>query len=228
MNRVAPPVDEAELLDRANALAGLTLTELALQVGRGLPQEPRRAKGWIGQLVEQVLGADGASRAVPDFAVLGVELKTVPVDRRGRCQESTFVCTIPLAEMGQVEWELSRVRRKLARVLWIPVESEPGLAFGVRTLGHPLLWTPSAQEEGDLRFDWEELAGLIGRGEVERITGHLGKCLQVRPKAASSRSRCLGADRDGVRELTLPRGFYLRARFTQAILQRHFLIPDAR
>jgi DNA mismatch repair protein MutH len=227
VKRLPTPVDEPELLSRANSLAGVSLLELATQMDRSLPQQPRRAKGWIGLLVEQALGADGACRAVPDFTALGVELKTIPVDRRGRCQESTFVCTISLGEIGQVEWEGSRVRRKLARVLWVPVEAEPGVSFGDRRLGHPLLWSPSAEEEADLRFDWEELAGLIGRGEVDRITGHLGKYLQVRPKAASSRSRCVAADRDGTRELTLPRGFYLRARFTQAILQRHLMIPDA-
>ena len=227
VTRIAPPRDETELLRRARALAGVSLLELATRMGQLLPQHPRRAKGWIGLLVEQALGADGACRAVPDFAALGVELKTIPVDRRGRCQESTFVCTIPVGEIGQVEWEASRVRRKLARVLWVPVESEPGIGFGDRRLGHALLWSPSPKEEADLRFDWEELAGLIGRGESDRITGHLGQYLQVRPKAASSRSRCVGADRDGARELTLPRGFYLRARFTQALLRRHFLIADA-
>jgi DNA mismatch repair protein MutH len=195
-------------------------------MGQGLPERPRRAKGWIGLLVERALGADGACRSVPDFETLGVELKTIPVDRRGRCQESTFVCTIPLAEIGRVEWEASRVRRKLARVLWVPVESESGVMFADRRLGHPLLWSPTPKEEADLRFDWEELAGLIGRGELDRITGHLGQYLQVRPKAANARARCVAADRDGARELTLPRGFYLRARFTQALLERHFLIPD--
>src|SRR5690606_6261788 len=176
-------------------------------------------KGWVGALVERALGADAGSRATPDFQRLAIELKTIPVDGRGRPVESTFVCTIPLSEIGDVEWEASWVRRKLARVLWIPVE-------GDRRLGTPLLWSPNDEELEALRFDWEELSGLIGRGGLERITGHLGRVLQVRPKARNAAVRRRGRDADGAVIDAPPRGFYLRARFTQSILARHFAIPQ--
>jgi DNA mismatch repair protein MutH len=107
-------------------------------------------------------------------------------------------------------------------VLWVPVEGERSLAVATRRLGSPLLWSPSAEDEAALRFDWEELAGVIGRGDVESVTGHLGRCLQVRPKAAHSRARRRGLDGDGASFATLPRGFYLRATFTAALLARHF------
>jgi DNA mismatch repair protein MutH len=117
------------------------------------------------------------------------------------------------------------VRRKLARVLWIPVQGERTIPVRERLVGEPLLWSPDAAEEGELRFDWEELAGLIGRGDVEGITGRLGHCLQIRPKANDSRSRRRGLDEDGLPMLTLPRGFYLRASFTARILRRHYALP---
>jgi DNA mismatch repair protein MutH len=75
-----------------------------------------------------------------------------------------------------------------------------------------------------LRFDWEELAGIIGRGDVESITGHLGKYLQIRPKAAHSRARRRGIDVDGVTFSVLPRGFYLRSSFTAEILRQHYVV----
>ena len=59
---------------------------------------------------------------------------------------------------------------------------------------------------------------MIGRGDVEAITGHLGQALQVRPKAANAKARGWGLDEDGVRVQRLPRGFYLRANFTHEIL----------
>jgi DNA mismatch repair protein MutH len=220
-----PPATEAELFARAERLAGETLGAIARALGVFAPDSLTRHKGWVGNLLERALGASAGSRAQPDFEALGVELKTLPIDAQGRPLESTFVCTIPLTQIGEVEWDASRVRRKLARVLWMPVEGTRAVRLSDRRVGAPLLWSPNAEELALLRFDWEELAGLIGRGGVDTITGHLGRCLQIRPKARDSRARRGGVDADGGRIATLPRGFYLRATFTQAILRRAFVEP---
>src|SRR5690606_14387983 len=142
-------------------LSGKSLGELAELVGLKVPDEMRRAKGFAGTLLERCLGATAGSRAQPDFEALGIELKTLPFDRAGKPLESTFVCTIELSELGDSEWESSRVKKKLARVLWVPVLSERALPLAARVVGTPLLWSPSQEQEADLRWDWEELAGLI-------------------------------------------------------------------
>jgi DNA mismatch repair protein MutH len=111
------------------------------------------------------------------------------------------------------------VWKKLARVLFVPVEHDAP-RFEDRRLGAPLLWVPSAAERALLEADWELLAGLIGEGELGQITAHLGQALQVRPKAAHARARRLGPASDGGIGWTLPRGFYLRARFTEGVLRR--------
>jgi DNA mismatch repair protein MutH len=216
------PQTETELLSRAVDLAGWTLGELGARLGVPVPGELLRAKGWFGQSLERALGATARSRAAPDFEALGVELKTLPVGAKGLPCESTFVCTIDLSRIGDVDWAASLVRKKLSRVLWVPVEGDREIPVPARRIGTPLLWSPSAEDEDALRFDWEELAGIIGRGDVESITGHLGRHLQVRPKAASSRSRRRGVDGDGASFATLPRGFYLRATFTAKILAERF------
>jgi DNA mismatch repair protein MutH len=203
----------------------LQLAELAERFAVPVPPDLRRAKGFVGSLVERALGATAGSRALPDFPELHVELKTLPVDRTGAPVESTFVCTIPLTEIGEVEWADSRVRRKLSQVLWMPVEGEREIAVGERRLGQALLYHLTEEDELLLRADWEELAGFIGRGHVEELTGHLGKVLQIRPKAAHSRARRLGFDADGAPFAALPRGFYLRPAFTHSLLRRHFALP---
>jgi len=223
--KVAPPQSEPELCARAAALSGLTLEALAARLASPVPADLRRAKGWVGQLVERALGASAASRDCPDFAEIGVELKTLPVDARGHPVESTFVCTIALHELREAPWAESRVRRKLGRVLWVPVDGDRAIPVARRRLGAALLWSPSEQEEAELRFDWEELGGIIGRGGIESLTGHLGRCLQVRPKAAHSRVRRKAIDAEGDLTATLPRGFYLRASFTAGILQAHYALP---
>lgn len=214
-----PPASERELLDRARDLAGRTLGEIAAGLEVPVPSEPRRGKGFAGALAERALGADAGTSARPDFVRLGIELKTVPVRPDGRPAESTFVCTVPLEAIAELEWEDSPVCAKLARVLFLPIESDRALPLAARRVGAPFLWSPGADEDAGLRADWDELAGLLGSGHVERVTAHLGRFLQVRPKAATSRVRGRAPEAGGAWVATVPRGFYLRARFTAQILR---------
>jgi DNA mismatch repair protein MutH len=216
------PLTEEELMKRAQALSGCTFAEVAASVGLAVPPDLKHHKGWTGNLVERALGATAGSKDVPDFELLGIELKTLPLDSRGRPVESTFVCTIPLEDVPSMEWEDSRVRRKLQKVLFIPVQGERKIPMTERGFGEPLLWSPSAEQEALLKFDWDTLAGLIGQGQVERITGHIGTVMQVRPKAPNAAARRYGLDEDGVRVERMPRGFYLRATFTESILRANY------
>ncbi|HEY8428275.1 MAG TPA: DNA mismatch repair endonuclease MutH [Sandaracinaceae bacterium] len=216
--------DEAELTARARALGGRTIVEIARELDVPLPRDPRRAKGFVGQLVERALGATSGSRPIPDFGALGVELKTLPVDARGRVRESTFVCTADVVRADASEWASSRVRAKLARVLWVIVEADPRVPHGRRRVGASFLWSPRAEEEALLRADWEELTGALGAGDVERIDARRGRVLQLRPKAADASARTRAFDAEGAPVLAPPRAFYLRARFTRALLARQGLL----
>jgi DNA mismatch repair protein MutH len=221
---VTPPQSEAQLLAQAQQLAGLTLGELAARAGLPTPRDLKRDKGWTGVLLERWLGASAGSKPEQDFAALGVELKTIPVDRYGRPLETTFVCVAPLTGNSGVSWETSHVRHKLNRVLWVPVEGEREIPLAERRVGSPLLWSPSDEEEQQLRMDWEELMDLIVLGKVERITARHGEVLQLRPKAANSKALTEAIGAQGELILTLPRGFYLKKNFTAALLARHFLL----
>ncbi len=223
MNKpVRPPRTEAELMQRARKLAGRTLGQLAEASGRRTPDSQTRAKGWVGELLEASLGATAGNRSVPDFERIGVELKTIPIDHRNLPSESTYVCTATLTDLTDLTWETSRVRHKMARVLWVPVQASKTIAMAQRRVGSPLLWTANAEEEAVLRGDWTELTDMIRLGQVDSINARMGKWLQIRPKAADSKARTWGIDENGHRFRTLPRGFYLRAAFTTAILQRSF------
>lgn len=219
-----PPENEQILLAQAQKLAGYTLGELATLARLPIPKDLKRDKGWIGVLLEVWLGASAGSKPEQDFAALGIELKTIPVDRLGRPLETTFVCVAPLTGNTGVSWETSHVRHKLKRVLWVPVEGERQIPLAQRHIGNPLLWTPSEEEEQQLRQDWEELMDLIVLGQVERITARHGEVLQLRPKAANSKALTNAFGADGAPILTLPRGFYLKKNFTAALLARHFLL----
>jgi DNA mismatch repair protein MutH len=219
-----PPRSEAELLERARPLAGMSLAALARDQGVAVRTDSRRAKGWAGQLIEAYLGASAGSLSEPDFQIIGVELKTIPVSAAGEPRESTYVCSVPLMGEGSASWVGCNVQRKLARVLWVPVVSDKATDPGDRIIGWPLLWSPSAQQAAALQADWMELMDMVCLGELEHISAHHGTCLQIRPKAADSRARRWGIGESGEQVRTLPRGFYLRTSFTRAILQAHYAL----
>jgi DNA mismatch repair protein MutH len=214
------PKSVDELMTRARDVAGLTLGELGARVAVDVPEESARGKGVAGQILEKVLGASAGSRAEPDFVNLGIELKTIPLDATGKPKESTFVCSISLSSMADTDWEGSTVLKKLSKVLFVPVEAASETPLCDRRVGRAYLWTPNADEQRLMRSDWERLAEMIAAGDVEQITGHLGEVLQVRPKAPHGRSRRRAPDEEGAVQWTMPRGFYLRPRFTGAVLAR--------
>ncbi|MBZ0119523.1 MAG: DNA mismatch repair protein MutH [Sandaracinaceae bacterium] len=210
---------ETDLLARARSLGGCTIGELARDLGLDVPADLRRHKGFVGRLAEQALGATAGSSAGPDFPELGLELKTLPVDRTGTVRESTYVCRVPLARIAELDWGRSPVRKKLARILFWIVELDPQVELRDRRFGAALCWSPSSSQESLLSADWHELAGLLGSGEVEDVDARRGVALQIRPKAASSRVVARAFDGEGAPVWAKPRGVYLRARFTTSILR---------
>ncbi len=216
------PRSEQELIERAMDIAGVTFAELAEEAGMPVPPDLRRDKGWVGQLLEWHLGATAGSKPQQDFEQLGIELKTIPISYSGKPLETTFVCVAPLMGVHGLRWENSHVRNKLSRVLWIPVEGEREIPLAERRVGSPLIWSPTAEEELQLKTDWEELMELIVIGQVEQITARHGEVLQLRPKAANGRVLTEAYGASGKPIKTLPRGFYLRTQFTAKILEQNF------
>ena len=223
VRRVPPPRNEDELLARADAIAGRTLGDLAAELARPVPASTRRSKGWTGTVIEYALGANAGSLPEPDFRRIAVELKTIPIGANRRPLESTYVCTVPLAGDAAPRWRDSNVWRKLARVLWVPVEGDRSIPRPERRIGSALLWSPSPDEEAALSSDWETLMDRVVLGRVEEVSAREGECLQIRPKAANATARRRAIGSDGAWESTLPRGFYLRASFTAAILARYYV-----
>jgi DNA mismatch repair protein MutH len=218
MTKPGPPRSEEELLERARNIAGHTLEQLAAQLGVRTPESNVRGKGWAGQLVELALGATAGAASIPDFPHLGIELKTIPVSATAVPRESTFVCTTPLLPCDEMQFHSSCVARKLARVLWLPLESLPRQAVPSRRIGRAGLWSPSAVQLQTLKADFEDHMEMIQMGQVAHITARHGQVLQIRPKAASAAERAEAVGPDGTNIWTNPRGFYLRTQFTRDVL----------
>ena len=218
--RTSPPESVDELMLRCQMLVGKTLGQVAGEVGMTVPADLLRHKGWVGSLLESVLGADAGNKAEPDFMHLGVELKTLPLNKRGQPKESTYVCTVSMQQTGELDWHQSWLKRKLSTVLWLPVEAESDIPLAERYIGQAWLWQPSPEQEAVLRRDWEELMDRIVLGGQSDITAREGEYLQIRPKAANSRVLTVGVSSEGLKEKVNPKGFYLRAAFTRLLLEQ--------
>lgn len=218
--KVLPPSTIDELMSRCDALIGKTLGQVAGEAGIIVPADLQRYKGWVGTLFESILGADAGNRAEPDFMTLGIELKTLPLNKRGLPKESTYVCSLSMQQTGELNWHQSWLRRKLKTVLWLPVEAESSIPLAERYIGKALLWRPSPEQEAVLRRDWEELMDKVVLGKQSELTAREGEYLQIRPKAAHSRVLAVGVSSDGSQEKINPKGFYLRTAFTQQLLEQ--------
>ena len=208
-----------QLLSQAQSIAGLTFGELADELHIPVPIDLKRDKGWVGMLLERALGATAGSKAEQDFSHLGVELKTLPINAEGYPLETTFVSLAPLVQNSGVKWENSHVRHKLSCVLWMPIEGSRHIPLRERHIGAPIFWKPTAEQERQLKQDWEELMDLIVLGKLEQITARIGEVMQLRPKGANSRAVTKGIGKNGEIIDTLPLGFYLRKEFTAQILK---------
>lgn len=216
------PRSEDELMQRALALAGTSLLDIANQYHIPIPDNLNKEKGWVGELLEVALGATASTLPEPDFQYIGVELKTLPLNRNNKPKESTYVCTAPLNQSISHTWEQSLVKKKLNRVLWVPVEAENSIPLKERKVYSALLWSPNQEEETILKSDWLEIMDPIWLGELETISSYHGTYLQLRPKAAHAKSLCDSINTNGELVKTLPRGFYLRTQFTNQILSQYY------
>jgi len=213
-----PLKSESELLSRCQVIEGLSFSQLASMLELSIPHNPPQRKGWAGQAIELALGATAGNQSAPDFCSLGIELKTLPINHLGVPKESTFVTTIPLLTIHHQSWKTSQCFSKLKRVLWLPVEGDTAISFSDRRIGRGVLWSPSSDEEAILEKDWSEFVLMISTGKLTEINASMGDYLQVRPKAANSKTLCYGFDEAGNKISTMPRGFYLRSNFTKNVL----------
>ena len=218
----ATPQSEAQLLEYCEAIAGYSLSELADMANIETPENLRKNKGWVGQLIEWHLGATAGSKPEQDFKHLGIELKTIPIDSQGKVLETTFVCSTPILHTTHLTWQNSNIRNKLSKVLWLPVQGERKIPLSERIVGNGFLWTASFQQEQLMQQDWDELMEKIALGKIEQISARDGQVLQLRPKAANGQVVTDAYGEDGELIKVRPRGFYLKKAFTQGIINQQF------
>lgn len=217
--QITAPKNLEELQQRCQQIVGQPISYVAKQLDAIIPNDLLHAKGWVGQLLEAYLGATANSKALPDFPQLGIELKTIPINKNNKPLESTYVCTVQTNNTA-LQWRDSWVYHKLKSVLWVPIISTPNLAIMDRIITTPIFWQMDAEIEEILRCDWEELMDMLQLGYAKNLSAKFGTYLHIRPKAASSSVLIDYVDADGSATKIVPKGFYLRPDFTADIIAK--------
>lgn len=210
-------ISETELLNRCQSISGWTFFQLAQHLNLVIPNHPLQRKGWLGQAVEYYLGANAGNHSLPDFTHLDIELKTIPLNHKLQPIESTYITRVPLQTEQHKQFEESDCYHKLKKILWIPIEGDPKISYACRRIGQYKLWSPSEADLKIIKQDWQHFSLLIETGRWSEIDATMGEYLQIRPKAAHSKILCDAYDTEGKTVKTMPRGFYLRAKFTKKI-----------
>jgi DNA mismatch repair protein MutH len=195
------------LLHRVAQIEGLTIEELANNLGVRIPFDLKYAKGFIGQLIEIALGASGNSNPIHDFPHLGIELKTIPVNYDGKPTNNTHICTLYPNSHYQT-FENSNFYNKLKKILWVPIEGDKKIHFTQRHIGRGFLWELKEADLEIIKNDWFEIMELLTTNPVESVSAKIGTYAHIAPSGTNKGQKQYG--------------FYLRRSFTHKILFENF------
>lgn len=218
--QVPPPRSLQELRQRLQLIYHRRFGDIAAALHIKMPTDIRHAKGFAGDLIELLLGADAGNLPVPDFTSLGVELKTLPVNEKLMPLQDTYLCHAPLNAVRGADFTQSVLYAKLRHILFVCILSEKSLPLAERYVTGFYLFTPTAEELQIFKDDYDELMEQVALGHSRSISGSSGTYIHMRPKAADSRQLTRSIDENGEVTLVQPKGFYLRRTFTAQLCRR--------
>jgi DNA mismatch repair protein MutH len=130
-------------------------------------------KGSVGRYVETYFGIEANSDAGPDFASAGVELKTVPLQRRGRgltAKERTFITAIDYRTVVDQPFEGSPLDLKSQHTLYVFYEWERGVPIEWFQLLGVLLHERDELDELMLREAHGHVQTMVRQGLAHEIS----------------------------------------------------------
>lgn len=178
--------NEDEILDLANELLGLLLGQIP--GGHFDALGGAHGKGEAGAAIEAYFGIPPNSRPEADFPAAGIELKAVPVVKKGtglRVKERTVVSMIDYSALATETWETAHVCKKLD-ILFVFFEhllDQPKSEFPVR---HVTLWRPEAQVLDQIHADWSAVRGKVLAGQAHELSEGDGLILGPCTKGVNS------------------------------------------
>lgn len=185
------PTDVTSIIEYAQRLEGHTLRDF---VPVGEIADPHRRRGSFGNTVEEYyFRYDLNSNSSPDFAEVGLELKTTPVKKNARgelvSKERLVFTMIDYNEVVDEDFEHSQFLKKAQDVLLITYLYEPdknALDYVIEAVAR---WGLPEEDVPQIKRDWETVVEKVRAGHAEDISGGDTLYLEACTKASNSRVR---------------------------------------
>ena len=161
-----------DILRQSRLLRGKTLREI---VGKEIHIESGN-KGAFGQLIELYgFGIPTNSRSEPDFQPVGVELKVVPLKRKGTTwdvKERTKICMIDYHKLVKEQWHCSHCKTKLRRILFVFYRHENSI-WESSIEDHLLYVLDHRKEAQAIENEWSLIKSRVAAGKAHFLSESL-------------------------------------------------------
>lgn len=182
------PSDADSIIEYAQTLVGSTLRE---HIEPESIDDPHRRKGSFGNAVEYYFFQyDLNSDSEPDFADVGMELKTTPLkkDRNGRIssKERLVISMINYMDIIDEEWESSSFLHKASDILLISYlyeKDKDPLDYVIELVTR---WGLPEEDMPIFKQDWKTVVEKVRSGKAHEISGSDTLYLEACTKAADS------------------------------------------
>jgi DNA mismatch repair endonuclease MutH len=190
---------------------GKTIRDLAAMLGTSVGRD----KSASARVIRRLLGQKAHGR-LGEFERFGVELKTVPIDRKGRPVESMSFPSFIHEELQYETWPDSDLLGRLNRILIVPIQRSKGQDQGEGVVQRAFFWSPPESDLVEISLEWDRYRQLISSG----LARHLPKAsetkyIHVRPKARNARDRDLAPGGFDV----IRKCFWLNSDYVESIIR---------
>jgi DNA mismatch repair protein MutH len=216
------PKDPQSILEFGRRVIGISAREICLR--SGMP-DPSKRPGWkgtknvLGDVMEWYYGIPKNNSPEPDFPQAKVELKILPLKRKGTLlavKEPTSISMIDYTTLLTEKWQTATVRKKLNHVLFVffAIRQDDLMASRVRAV---VLWEPRPVDNAIFESDWTRTWNLVDEGLAHRLSESQAEALAARRKGMGGPSD-RGRRQPKSSEMAKSRAWALKSGFTRQIL----------
>ena len=163
------PSDRDSLMEYARKLDGSTLGEWIFDQGSLITG----GKGDFGRILEsEVFYIENNSDPVPDFEILGIDLKATPLKRKKRGgetpKERLVLSTINYMDIIKDGWDKFFSKNgKLLIVFYLYEEGKDVFSYRIMKA---MLWEYSDEDLLVIRDDWDKIADMVKAGRAHELS----------------------------------------------------------
>jgi DNA mismatch repair endonuclease MutH len=188
-------------------------------------EDPSARPGWkptksiLGDVMEWYFGIPKNNSPEPDFPAAKVELKILPLKRKGTLlavKEPTSISMIDYMTLLTEKWQTATVRKKLNHLLFVffAIQLDDLMASRVRAV---VLWEPRPVDNAIFQSDWTRTWKLVDEGLAHQLSESQAEALAARRKGMGGPSD-RGRSQPKSPEVAKSRAWALKSSFTRQIL----------